>query len=74
LRNRTSAFAEALRLGKRGANQGLSETLYALGKYEECLLHCDKALEREPDLWTLRLRKGLGTGRIEAAGRIDPLF
>ncbi|MGC1990441.1 MAG: tetratricopeptide repeat protein, partial [Candidatus Acidiferrales bacterium] len=68
------AFSEAFRLGNRGASEGLCETLFALGKFEESLLHCEKALELEPDKSSLWLRKGRALRELKRPAEAIPCF
>jgi tetratricopeptide (TPR) repeat protein len=69
-----AAFSEAYRLGDRGASQGLSETLFALGKFEEALFHCEKALELEPDNPSLWLRKGRTLRELKRPAEAIPCY
>jgi tetratricopeptide (TPR) repeat protein len=67
-------FSEAFRLGDRGASQGLCETLFALGKFEEALFHCDKTLELQPNNPSSWLRKGTTLRKLKRPGEAIPCF
>jgi tetratricopeptide (TPR) repeat protein len=69
-----AAFSETFRLGDRGASQGLCETLFALGKFEEALVHCEKALEMGPNDPSLWLRKGRTLRELKRPAEAIPCF
>jgi tetratricopeptide (TPR) repeat protein len=68
------AFSEAFRLGNRGASEVLSETLTALGRFEEALFHCDKTLELEPNNPSSWLRKGTTLRKLKRPAEAIPCF